>query len=83
MYSVEIKKQAEKYINKLDRPTARRIQIAISLIAENPTIGEQLTNHDAQYKYRVGDYRILYDVYDTTLIVAIVKVLSRGDVYKN
>ncbi len=81
MYSVVIEKQALKYINKLDRPNAKRIRDAIDLIAEDPSIGEPLTNHSAQYKYRVGSYRILYDVYETQLVICVVKVGPRGDVY--
>jgi mRNA interferase RelE/StbE len=83
MYSVDIKKSALKYINKLDRPAAKRIRDAIDLIAADPTIGELLTNHIATYKYRVGSYRILYDVYEEEVIVCIVKVGPRGDVYNN
>jgi mRNA-degrading endonuclease RelE of RelBE toxin-antitoxin system len=47
MYSVIIKKAAEKYINKLDRLSAKRIRNAVDLIAQNPNIGEPLTNHTA------------------------------------
>ncbi|MBC7509792.1 MAG: type II toxin-antitoxin system RelE/ParE family toxin [Ferruginibacter sp.] len=83
MYDITIAKKAEKYILRLDRPTAKRIRDAIDVIAADPTSGEALTNHESEYKYRVGDYRILYDVYETTKIVAIVKVAGRGDVYKN
>ena len=55
MYQVEIKKPAFKYISRLDRPTAKRIRDAIDKLAENPYIGERLTNHNASYKFRVGD----------------------------
>ena len=74
MYTVRIEKQALKYINKLDRPTAKRIRDAIDLIEKDPRIGKQLTNHGSEHSYRVGSYRILYDVYDNELIVVIVKV---------
>ena len=83
MHLVEIKKNALKYINKLDKPAAKRIRNAIDLIAADPTIGELLRNHMATYKYRVGSYRILYDVYNDQLVICIVKVGSRGDVYYN
>ena len=82
MYNVTIKKEALKYIQKLDRPTVKRIRDAIDKIAEDPSIGELLTNHEASYKYRVGGYRILYDVYEKELLVDIIKVSSRGQVYR-
>lgn len=80
-YTVTIKKSAAKYIDKLDRPTAQRIRAAIIELSHDPTIGELLTNHTEQYKYRVGNYRILYDVYNTELIIDIIKIGPRGDVY--
>ncbi len=81
MYSLRIEKQALKYIQKLDRPTAKRIMEAIDSIRENPSIGERLINHGSEYKYRVGSYRILYDVHDSVLTVVVVKVGPRGQVY--
>ncbi len=80
-YTLSIKRDAEKYIKRLDRPTALRIRRAIINIGNDPTIGEPLTNHDAGFKYRVGSYRILYDVYEEEVVVDIVKVGPRGDVY--
>jgi mRNA interferase RelE/StbE len=83
VYNISISKQAKKYIAKQDAPTIRRLSAAISSLAINPTeIGEPLTNHETEYKIRVGDFRILYDVYKNELIVQVVKVLNRGDVYK-
>jgi mRNA interferase RelE/StbE len=82
MYHLQVEKSAIKYIEKLDRPTAKRIRDAIDQIAADPFSGELLTNHDAQYKYRVGKYRILYDVYQEEITVVVVKVQGRGDVYK-
>lgn len=83
MYAVTIEKQALKYINKLDRLTAQRIRNAIDLIAADPTIGKPLTNHNTEYSYRVGGYRILYDVHNKQLVIVVVKVLGRGNVYNN
>ena len=83
MYSVSIDKQAEKYITKLDRPTAKRIRDAIDLIAVDPSVGKFLTKHGIERSYRVGNYRILYDVHDEILTIVIVKVLARGNVYYN
>ena len=83
MYAVKIEKQALKYINRLDRINARRIRDAIDLIAKDPSVGKNLTNHSREYSYRVGGYRILYDKYEAELIIVIVKVLGRGNVYNN
>ncbi|CAN5796556.1 hypothetical protein BH10BAC3_BH10BAC3_28010 [soil metagenome] len=80
-YIISIEKAAKKYIQKQDSSTILRLMKAIDKIGDDPTIGELLTNHAAQYKYRVGGFRILYDVYEKELIVVVVKVGPRGDVY--
>ena len=81
MYNIAIEKSAEKYILRLDRITAKRIRNAIDAIAADPKIGKVLTRHEASYSYRVGDFRILYDVYEKQVLVIVVKVKGRGDVY--
>lgn len=82
-YKAEISKQAKKYIAKQSAPTIRRLVAAIDKITEDPIgEGERLTNHETAYKYRVGSFRILYDVYPEQVIVHVVKVYNRGDVYK-
>ncbi len=82
MFTVDIEKEAEKYLNRLDRTTYKRLRNAIDQIGKDPTIGERLTNHDASFKYRVGGYRILYDVYASKVLVVVVKIASRGQVYR-
>ena len=83
MYNVTIEKPALKYILKLDRTTAKRIRNAIAAIAADPKIGKLLTKHEASYSYRVGDFRVLYDVYESQILVIVVKVKGRGDVYNS
>lgn len=86
MYRLIISKQADKYIKKQDSPTIRRLIAAIDSLAENPrSIGESLANHEAEYKIRVGKFRILYNVYDVEIVVIVIiviRVYNRGDVYK-
>jgi len=82
MYSVEISKKAEKYILKQDRVQRTRLMNAINLISADPSICEALKNHEFEFKYRVGDYRILMNIDHSILRISVAKVLSRGDVYK-
>lgn len=81
MYTVSIEKSAFKYLSKLDKVSYKRISDAIDLIAKDPTIGKESTNHASARSYRVGQFRILYDVYDVQLVVSVVKIGPRGDVY--
>lgn len=83
MYKLIISKQAIKYIKKQDAPTIKRLTAAIDSLTENPrSIGETLTSHEAEYKLRVGKFRILYNVYDLEIVVIVIRVYNRGDVYK-
>lgn len=82
MYKISISSQAKKYIKKQDAPTIRRLTAAIDSLKENPQAGEPLTNHEHEFKLRVGNFRILYDLYEYELVVKVAKVLNRGDVYK-
>ncbi|CAN5685801.1 hypothetical protein BH11BAC3_BH11BAC3_17810 [soil metagenome] len=81
MHKLIIEKSAKKYIAKQSAPTIRRLIKAIDDIAADPTIGKPLTNHSTQYKYRVGGYRILYDINEKEVTVIVVKVGPRGDIY--
>lgn len=54
-------------------------------LSENPYTAsniKKLQGLDHAYRKRVGDYRIIYSIEDTRLIVAVLKIDSRGDVYK-
>jgi mRNA interferase RelE/StbE len=87
-WQIEYGKDAEKEISKLDRQVARRIiQFMGSRVAklENPrSIGQALTGSTLGefWKYRVGDYRIIAEIQDAKLIVQVVRVGNRREVYR-
>lgn len=87
MYHVEFTKSALKELKKLDKPTAALITgwIRKNLEGcEDPRIhGKGLTaNRSGQWRYRVGDYRIIADINDDTVIILILNVGHRNNVYK-
>ena len=87
-WGVEYGKDAAKEIAKLDRQIAQRIiQFMGGRVAklDNPrSFGEALTGSKlgAYCKYRVGDYRIIAEIQDAKLIVQVVRVGNRREVYK-
>ena len=87
-WAIEYGKDAEKEIAKLDRQIAQRIlKFMGKRVAklENPrSIGEALTGSTPgnYWKYRVGDYRIIAEIQDAKLIVQVVRVGNRREVYK-
>lgn len=86
-YHVEFSKRALKDIKKLDKATAALILgwIRKSLEGcENPRAhGKGLTaNHSGEWRYRVGDYRLLAEIQDGKLVIIMLTVGHRSEVYK-
>ena len=86
-YHVEFSKRALKDIKKLDKSTAALILgwIRKNLEGcENPRVhGKGLTaNHSGEWHYRVGDYRLLAEIQDGKLIILMLTVGHRSEVYQ-
>lgn len=85
MYELRISKKAGKYIQSLDKPTRERIFRALIELSENPFIGpnvKRLRGYLNTYRKRIGDYRVIYEIDEGRLLVLVLKVGSRGDIYK-
>lgn len=84
MYELQFKKKAIKTLAKINNPYYSTIIQAIDKLAKNPRPqGYKKLTGRSGYRIRVGIYRIIYDIFDTTLIVEIINVGSRGDIYKD
>ena len=84
MYELQYKKKAIKALAKINEPYYSAILEAIENLTENPRpIGCKKLTGRTGYRIRVGAYRIVYDIFDTTLIVEIVNVGSSGGVYED
>jgi len=83
-YQIEIKPSASKELEKLPRPMIARVVAAIWELADNPYPQgvKKLAGFDRTYRIRVGDYRVLYTVYETRLVIEIIRVAHRKDVYR-
>jgi mRNA interferase RelE/StbE len=84
VYRVEIARRAVKALAALPRTEQQRVRAAIDLLAENPRPPGcvALTGEAHAYRVRVGDYRIVYEVFDDRLVVQVVRVGHRRDVYR-
>lgn len=82
-YNVTLKKQAIKALEKINEPYYSNIKEAIYNLAEDPRpIGcKKLKGRDG-YRIRVADYRIIYDIFDYMLIVDIIALGHRKDIYE-
>jgi mRNA interferase RelE/StbE len=71
-------------MRKMPRDLLRRIDATIIALARNPRPpgAKKLRGQDDRYRIRVGDYRVIYEVDDAQLLILIVEVGHRKDVYR-
>ncbi|WP_172135164.1 type II toxin-antitoxin system RelE/ParE family toxin [Adlercreutzia sp. ZJ473] len=85
-WRIELDKGVERTLAKLDKRTARRIASKLREIAQldDPrSTGKALVgNLSGLWRYRVGDYRIICDIEDEILLILVVDVAHRSEIYK-
>ncbi len=81
---VEVAPAALRQLRKLDPPARRRVQAAIELLADQPRPpgATKLAGGDGEWRVRTGDYRIIYEIHDQALLVLVVAVGHRRDIYR-
>jgi len=81
-YSVTIKKKASKTLEKINEPHYTAIKAAMYSLADNPRPHgyKKLTGRDG-YRLRVGDYRIIYEIFDKILVVDVIDLGHRKEIY--
>ena len=80
MYRIIIKKKAKKFIDGLTANERRRVVSAIEQLPNGEDI-KKLKGHDKLLRLRVGNYRIIYTVDNGELIVYVIDVGNRGQIY--
>jgi mRNA interferase RelE/StbE len=81
-YRIVIHSAPERALDRLPSPMAARIERRIDALADDPRPPgcKKLTAVDA-WRIRVGDYRVIYQIHDDRLIVLVVRIGHRRDVY--
>jgi mRNA interferase RelE/StbE len=82
-YRVEVRPAAERALGRIDRHVRPRIRGAIALLAQDPRppASRKLKGREG-YRVRIGDYRILYVIHDDVLLVVVVTLGHRRNVYE-
>ncbi len=80
MYKIIIKNPAKKFIDKLPINEKKRLVAAIEGLPDNGDI-KRLQGYDGYYRLRVGSYRIIFHVDNGELIVYVVDIGNRGQIY--
>ncbi|HRA27364.1 type II toxin-antitoxin system RelE/ParE family toxin [Ornithinibacter sp.] len=83
-YRVEVAEAAVRSLRKRDPTARRRVQAAIELLAEQPrpSGARRLVGGDGLMRVRTGDYRIVYEIHDDVLVVLVVAVGHRREIYR-
>ncbi len=82
-YRVELTPAAQRDLKRVEVSVARRISQTLAALAEEPRpFGSRRLRESDLYRVRVGDYRIIYQTRDAILVVLIVRVRHRSEVYR-
>ena len=86
-YQVELTKSASKEFKKLPKKIQSKVLEAFEFLSKNPYSEilkiKKMKGPESLFRIRIGDYRIVYEVNNGKLIVIIIKIGNRKDVYKN
>ena len=83
-HSIQFTPAARRQFFKLEASIQRRIGQAIDALAENPRPpgSKKIKVPEDLWRIRVGDYRIVYQIHDRELVVVIVAIGHRSDIYR-
>lgn len=82
-YRVELTAAAARQVRKLPRPARDRVLDAIENLGKDPRPrgAKKLVGEQTAWRVRIGDYRVIYDVFDSELTVSVVRAAHRREVY--
>ncbi len=83
-YRIEVKNSAAKVLKKLPKPDRCRIRNKIDSFAENlpdPAF-TKMKGDNPFHRVRVGDYRIIYEIHEDILVILVLKIGHRKEVYR-
>ena len=83
-YRVELTTAAARQVRKLPRPIRDRVLEGIEELGEDPRPNgsKKLAGEQTAWRIRIGDYRVIYDVFDDELVVIVVRTAHRREVYR-
>ncbi|MBN4054331.1 type II toxin-antitoxin system RelE/ParE family toxin [Nitrospira defluvii] len=83
-YSVEFRPAVLKSLKQFPKKDLRRIKKRVDDLAENlpDSATTKMKGSNSFHKVRSGDYRIIYEIHDNRLVILVVKIGHRKDVYK-
>ena len=84
MYSLNLDKKAKDFLKKLDKPEQKRILDKLEQLKTNPELGKPLTgNLTGLWSLRIGDKRAIYQIFHDKLMVLVIKIGHRKNIYED
>ena len=83
-YEIEVAPQAARQFKKLPRDAQERVGRCIDGLGADPRPPgcEKISGHANLYRVRAGDYRVVYQIHDDRLVVIVILVGDRRDIYR-
>lgn len=84
LYAVELRPAARRSLREFPRSDVVRLVAAIESLSANPRPRgvKKLAGIDNLYRIRVGDYRVVYQIHDDRLVILVVRIGHRREVYR-
>jgi len=83
-YTIEFSTEAERFLDRTDAKTSLRIAKAIGKLSADPRPPgcKKLVGVANEYRIRVGDYRVIYQIRKSVLMVFVIRIGQRGNIYR-
>lgn len=83
-YEIVLATAAARQLRKFDPPVRRRLQGVLDLLAEDPRppAATRLVGGSGEWRVRTGDYRVIYEIHDGRLLILVLGMGHRRDVYR-
>ena len=83
-YTISLNAHAARSFRKLPRDIQKRISPAIDALQDEPRPpgSEKITGTTNAYRIRIGNYRVLYEIHDTMLLILVIDIGHRREIYR-
>jgi mRNA interferase RelE/StbE len=83
-YRVLFKTSADRSLKRLPQNVQRRIVGDVEMLAHNPrpSVVVKLIGAENLWRIRIGDYRVVYEIHDDRLVILVLRVAHRKDIYR-
>jgi mRNA interferase RelE/StbE len=86
MYSVELSREAQRFYERCDITIYKKLSRCFAALERNPRVGNNVKalkgRFAGSYRYRLGDLRVVYTINDREVIVYVITIAKRSDVYE-